>query len=246
MNKRGSHADWAISMGIFLIYLLVLFIIIRPGIEPIHNENTLLDIAESKFNKDVKWVVKMTPLIVEKCLAVGSSETKISVDDEEKSWTITNLIPDKVHKDVQYCVPSGVLTCGGLKVCPEVRDVVFDMYYVPKTERDLDVNPKLKVECSAEAEYCKATLGSSEDFEGIRYVWLSKLIAEGKDEKGYDVIKERWTFPESRDFSIYIDGDQILGGKPYENANIYVREWEDWYVYDDGERKPVKVSINIW
>lgn len=50
MQKKGaSHADWAISLGIFLIYILSLFLIIQPGVEPIYREDTLLGIVEGAF-----------------------------------------------------------------------------------------------------------------------------------------------------------------------------------------------------
>jgi len=43
MNKKGTHVDWVISMGIFTVYIFALFIFLRPGIKPVYRPVTLLD-----------------------------------------------------------------------------------------------------------------------------------------------------------------------------------------------------------
>ena len=51
-KKGGGHVDWIISIGIFLIYLLSMFVLIKPGIIPTHDSDTLLDIIEENVRED--------------------------------------------------------------------------------------------------------------------------------------------------------------------------------------------------
>ncbi|MFH1637687.1 MAG: hypothetical protein ABIB71_04665 [Candidatus Woesearchaeota archaeon] len=65
MEKKGaSHADWAISLGIFLIYILSLFLIIQPGVEPIYREDTLIKIVENAFMGEMNLTMTRTVFIL--------------------------------------------------------------------------------------------------------------------------------------------------------------------------------------
>lgn len=240
MDKRGSHADWAISMGIFLVYLLVLFIIIRPGTEKVYDEKILLDIVEGKFNEEVKWTVKMSPLFVKKCEA-GPRATKIIVKDESENWKFTNVKTDKyacINKQGDFELICAIgENCICADGCPSVKGN-FDLYYIPEGKAERETSPKLKFECLGIEKWCSAEVGSSENLEGINWIWLNEL-----KNMEYDTIKENWNFP--RDFSITIN-DEKIGGEPYENANVFVREWNDFEVNEKGERKEVKISVKVW
>ena len=64
MNKRGdSQVDWAISLGIFLLYLAWFFIFIRPSLvqEQIPN---LVSLVRDNFERDAFWTVERVPIIV--------------------------------------------------------------------------------------------------------------------------------------------------------------------------------------
>src|SRR3989338_2951521 len=64
MKKRGStHADWAISLGIFLVYTLSLFLLIQPGVEPVFRNENLVKIVEDSFVGDTRLVIEKTPII---------------------------------------------------------------------------------------------------------------------------------------------------------------------------------------
>ena len=243
MDKRGSHADWAISMGIFLVYLLVLFIIIRPGIEKVHNEDVLLDIVEEGLSEDVKWVVKMTPVIVSRCNAGIKRTISVKIDDGSNAWEFGAAKTDKIPQFGKFCFSNWELKCGEGECATIKSRTIFDLYYTPKEK---DIEPKLDAWCTQQAteSQCKVELGSTENLEGINWRWLNDLKSE--KEEDYIKIKDEWNFPESKNFAIFVDGDKIIGEEPYENINVFVREWKDWYVYSDGERKETKVNIQVW
>ena len=61
MNKRGaSHTDWAISMAIFIMYILLLIIFLKPGVAPIYKPEGLMQLVEDNFFEETSWVVRET------------------------------------------------------------------------------------------------------------------------------------------------------------------------------------------
>lgn len=64
MKKGATHADWAVSLGIFLIYTLSLFLLIQPGVEPIFRNENLASIVDDFFFKTVSIEVRKIPLVM--------------------------------------------------------------------------------------------------------------------------------------------------------------------------------------
>ena len=66
MNKRGiaEHVDWVIAVAIFFVYLTIILTFFKPGIKPMINPNTLLNIVEDNFKQDVTWTLVKTPIFL--------------------------------------------------------------------------------------------------------------------------------------------------------------------------------------
>jgi hypothetical protein len=65
MNKKGgSQVDWAISLGIFLIYLAWFFIFVRPIGSMESPLGSTLDMVELEVNDKILWTVYQTPVFV--------------------------------------------------------------------------------------------------------------------------------------------------------------------------------------
>jgi len=64
MKKGASHVDWAISMSIFLVYVLLMFIFLKPGSQPTYNENTLLNTVYSGLKDDTTYTVQRGYLMI--------------------------------------------------------------------------------------------------------------------------------------------------------------------------------------
>lgn len=68
MDKKGSeHVDWMVSMGIFLVALITIFLLLKPGLQKERNEDFLLNILEEKFTNDFFWNIKKVPLNIGVC-----------------------------------------------------------------------------------------------------------------------------------------------------------------------------------
>lgn len=77
MKKRGStHADWVVSLGIFLVYTLSLFLLIQPGVEPIFKNENLIKIVENSFVDNTRLVIEKTPIIF-------TPTTQMEIDPDE-------------------------------------------------------------------------------------------------------------------------------------------------------------------
>lgn len=88
MKKRGStHADWVVSLGIFLVYTLSLFLLIQPGVEPIFKNENLIKIVENSFVDNTRLVIEKTPIIF-------TPTTQMEIDPNELySAEISGNIP---------------------------------------------------------------------------------------------------------------------------------------------------------
>ncbi len=64
MKKGATHVDWAISMGIFLVYVMLMLIFLRPASQPTYSGNTLLDTIYSGLKDDTTYTVQRGYLII--------------------------------------------------------------------------------------------------------------------------------------------------------------------------------------
>lgn len=90
MKKGASHVDWAISMGIFLVFLLLTIIFLRPGTEPIYKGDTLLGIVEKGLKDDTYYTIEKQLLNIN---YLGSSDTwKIRIRKASNNGLNSNWI----------------------------------------------------------------------------------------------------------------------------------------------------------
>ena len=87
----------------------------------------------------------------------------------------------------------------------------------------------------------EVSLGVVEDTTGISDELVS--ILSGAD---YDSLRNLWKFPPGKDFVIFINQQEIIGGKPYQRANIYAEQIRDFVVSKDGNLREVVISFRVW
>jgi len=73
MKKGASHVDWAISMSIFLIYVLLMFIFLKPGSQPLYNEDTLLETVYTGLKDDTAFTVQRAYLMITPKIEINPS-----------------------------------------------------------------------------------------------------------------------------------------------------------------------------
>jgi hypothetical protein len=78
-NKRGlgNDIDWILGVGIFLMSLTLIFVIFRPGIKPVTDSETLLNILQAGL-EDLDWEVSKTPIFVYSTKNAGTNPVLLS------------------------------------------------------------------------------------------------------------------------------------------------------------------------
>ena len=181
MNKKGSHVDWAISIGIFLVYLIGLFILLRPGVTPVHKPEGLLNILEDRFNEEVMWEVREIPLFIDICkletTSGGDLACEISVEDENEQFTISNIVCEEGDCLNTENIQGNSIVCEGTNEKPNLgEDSSFRLTYHLEDDADKDATPDLVIGYSnSDPDYCKANFGASTSKFGINREWLKKL-----------------------------------------------------------------------
>ncbi len=153
MNNKGigGHVDWIIGIGLFLIYIALMFAFFKPGVSDVFEHDTLLDIVEEGFRSDVEWNLTKTPLFLE-ALPSYTCETS-------DGWTT----PSGVENSVGYFMLEGFLdqeeeeydaNAGFALELPSRNDM--EVYYVPA---DVDDDPYDHLEDAVEGVLLNAEDG---------------------------------------------------------------------------------------
>lgn len=65
-NKRGvaEGIDWILGVGIFILSITLIFILFKPGVMPIHDKETLLNIVQDGIEDEALWSITEVPIFI--------------------------------------------------------------------------------------------------------------------------------------------------------------------------------------
>jgi hypothetical protein len=241
--KRGAlHVDWVFSIGLFIVYLIILFLLIKPGVKPIYKSENLMYIVEinfedtNDFSEGAYWVVKKMPILIYNCTTKGLQpqvypKVKVTLNG---SWEFNDSSKEfiKEYRTLPSCM-------SGSNVC----DKFWLVYYPIKF-------PLEKYTLNLELTNCYADFGATETNTGIskdRFIDLTK-----KD------LKSNWSYPLNKDFRIYMLDKEDLNynlkdinpdystGQQDEGANVFVKRWRDFILDKNGILKPIIIHLEVW
>lgn len=298
MQKRGfSHIDWIIGSGLFLIGIITILIFLKPGIIPIHNQNTLLDIVEDNFRKEatqpfsktgeiggVYWNLTEIPLYIYEKIEISSECIKVpfEYDLNEGEFDIykisgdtddLNNLPDANKESPIPYSKSGnsiifktTLLTKDVFIIDASKSFIFP-YRTKKSSHenicppDIDpIEPKTIVD-GLEVVNFEVKYGVAEQIKGV-----SKNMLTGEWEQFYPQIKDRWGYPNLKEFSIFTRNtpdpntpdpnagcsseDQFMwcNFEPVKpgDVNVFTRTWSDFILNYNGIKKPVIITIKVW
>ena len=54
-NKKGvgNEIDWIIGIGLFLLSIMAIFVLFKPGVNPVYDYSTLIDIVNENMNNNL-------------------------------------------------------------------------------------------------------------------------------------------------------------------------------------------------
>lgn len=216
MNKKGSHVDWVISMSIFILGVLTIIIFIIPLT------------SKPLYSKEI-----LLPIVEEKFqedyywtvkvvpLFVGSAECKSATISFENNWQ---------------------LPLGGLSVT-EVDPLLNSKieYVLHNTNLEPDPFYAQLTTSSPCGGPDNVYLGAEENKFGLSSVFLARLFAQD-----YNKLKKSWNFPFANDFAIYVNNQKVIGPDPPNNINIFVNQFRDFMIDENGDLQEVLVSLRAW
>tara|TARA_Y100000310_G_scaffold327446_1_gene393833 strand:- start:14270 stop:14983 length:714 start_codon:yes stop_codon:yes gene_type:complete len=236
--KKGlTYVDIAVSVGIFVIYGVFLFIMFKPAIEEEYDDDYLTSIVQGKFMGDVSWEVVRTPIFIQvRGDMVGKNlEFQFPFDWGLSSLYMVDSSGVEVNFDkVGYKM---IIPFGGW-----VDDEELSLFYT--------------------ADYTEHTPGSySGDYDAEEYVDigvgevitgiqkfsgdtgnLSETVA-----KPDDVLKSEWDYPERREFYLEMDSGEIIGiDDAPKDKKVNVLTFSTQFLDEYGETDDVIVTIKTW
>ena len=65
-DKKGlaDAVDWILGVGLFIISITFIFILFRPGVTPVYDSETLLNILQEGFEENLYWDITETPIFI--------------------------------------------------------------------------------------------------------------------------------------------------------------------------------------
>ena len=245
MKKGLSYIDMAISVGIFAIYLIIAFIILKPSIKEENTASLLLPSLKNSFEKSVIWEIEKYPLFL---YATDPNPYEIIVPFNFDSQKIDFVNKDIIVRDFYYqSFPvNGKQAFKILFQEPTPALNNTEPYYILYSD-DFDkshlLNPPAGI--SAPADSYNYTFGVKEEFIGISIQKINNL-------RSISDIKNTFRFPSNNDFSISIyDSNEMQILDFYtliipKDAKVYAIQYTSFILHQNSSRVPVFVQLKIW
>jgi len=254
MNKKGlSYIDWSISIGIFIIFILALFILVVPSLDRRLDENYLVSIAETGLKDNTYYQIYNIPLFIDSLSY--QTEKKIIVDlpiyplFSEYSVVLTKDDFDEVPTEVS----NDKLIFGPLDLQEGVNS--FDVLYL--SEFYLTVEPTGTI---LSCDELSCSFGVEQKLVGFSINKLENLFSDSSQEfssnscneyADYSIFKNKLNYPTQKEISIFIyrefNEDFICAFKdPEPSDSVYALTWKDKLLNFDGSFEEVNVVLNTW
>ncbi|MBI2663440.1 hypothetical protein HYX15_02815 [Candidatus Woesearchaeota archaeon] len=253
--KGASQVDWAISMGLFLIYVLGLIVFLRPGLQPVLENDLLLSVVKNNLEKDVNVKIQKIPLFINisdytKQSPPNSGVYKIEVNDplpfegQESEFAIL----DNENRFVNFDLTGDKKLRFDGEVVTNKMNIFWILFFDNNTYNNQ--NPTQSVSINNEKNF-SYSYGVTEEIRGFSYNNLLNL------EQNISKLKQNWNFPIDKDFSIslinttnsqYNQTNIIFSYNQKESlqqTDVYVKEWKSWIINEKAELYGVILNVRV-
>ncbi len=262
--KKGaaSHVDWAISIGLFVVYILLMIIFLRPGIQPVYSQSSLLSIVDKNLERDVSYNIERTALFIrpnKEYFPTSFPNTyQISIEGtnlpshggQKKNFLLVSNDSTPLPFEIKltgndylrfnYLFNSMSAIYVYLLNCSEID-------YSKNYEISLSEDPnKLFYDPTIEPHNFTYEFGVTEMLTGFSRDKLSRI-------KDYSSLKKGWDFPVDRDFSVVIteinNNQRLLELNNIQlapNINVFANSYRDWVLESNAVLVPVNVTVRVW
>ncbi|MBT4334288.1 hypothetical protein HOD61_00530 [archaeon] len=241
MNKKGlSYVDWAISFGLFVIYLLAIFILIKPDVIDSYDSDFLNSIVQQGLEEDVYIDLTTYPLFID-TVSPGSHISLDLINNFQFLNNTNTVILDNNSNKLNFSRSSTRLNFD-YDFTNGMND--FKIIYSEKLNYS---NHVPFGETSISANY---TIGIAEHRKGVYTTFFNDL----HDIDYYD-LKTKWGYPIQNEFAIeiYNGSDLTIGPElsyeyitPQIDAKVNVLMWSDWRINAHANNELVTMLIKTW
>ncbi|RME55003.1 hypothetical protein D6777_02005 [Candidatus Woesearchaeota archaeon] len=236
MKRGATHVDWAVSMGMFVIYVMSMFIFMQPGAQKVFREDNLINIVENGLLKGndkisaTNFVLEKTPMIItftEKGKQKLGSPVDLILDGTSLPFEATNeddkfyriFFDDKEEAGLSIRIDGTKADTFRINYGGAKEDTVkYVMYYLPGTgftvgEKYVPSANQLNIETDFNVEY-----GTTEKLEGLNVVNFDPNTGICKD--GYEQLKQNLGFPITKEFRVYYVGPAATVSPTYNDGAL--------------------------
>lgn len=234
MNKKGlTQVEMVISFVIFMLFLIFLFVILRPQFQQ-SDKGYLLDSVKENIKEETQGIIILSSL---------------RIDTNNPGCITLNALYDLpvIVKDSQGTqVPAGV-SGDVLKI--QSSDTFFTISYSEGLEEQTTSSGSCQ--SLSENEY---TIGATKSFSFVSLYNVTQLKNEYTN--NYNAVREKVGIPEDNDFGfkiqtsnrVDIEGMEAkregnVGGQVEVYADSFAIEYID---LEDGQNKPGWIVVTIW
>jgi len=275
MQKQGAtHADWAISLGLFLIYILTMFMILQPGIQPVYKETQLLDNMESTITERAPFILTKTPLVIKTQELDSSGIYQIRITSElplEKDGNKAAVFSeDGIYEDnARIDSSTNTLKFEAFINIGINKFWVYEIIVPDKNGDDYNYENYFnsdEKEISNSENNFTFTFGAPEIIKGIDW---TQFISEVRTQEGfscsgpdanedYSILKNILNYPINKEFILQVieypnprysleDMQDICHVEnPFEQTSVFTREWISYKLNKYGDKEPIRMHVKIW
>lgn len=242
MQKRGisHHLDWIIGITLFMFFVVFVIATIKPGVQPLHSKDVLLNIIQDQFEENVTWEIQRVPLNIIAHSCVNSIQLTAPIEFPF-NWNNQNT---KVYNKLNNN-PIGFSISGSTLIVEFVSGNAEQDYFILQSDEE-NFGSGTSIISICIKDDVTSIYGVPETLTGLSQDKIDIL-----KNYNYDQLKIDWKYPITSDFNITINLEghiyEVSSGKaPASNAEVYVKQYTDFILEEDGEKIPAMVTIKAW
>lgn len=224
MKNGFVHIDWVISFGIFVVFLLLLFIWYGPSLTETYDNEYLKAIARQGFERETYVKVIECPIYVEARTTPEDQVFSVKLPSNKNLGETSrlSLLDNNSRQINNKKIDSGFLYFRDLN---HERNMVkkYILYYSEGFNITSDISGLI----GGAGDY-SITLGVCNEYFGFSDLKFDKL-----SELDYEEFKDKLKYPSNRDIAIFIydadEGDDFKElvysynmTQPFENQDVYI------------------------
>ncbi len=256
MKKRGlSYVDWTVSVGLFIIFTVTIFILLGPAFKQDYSHDYLSSIVKDGIKENTSLEIKRFPVFMRSEAPINGGTHQFTIENlpqefegiSDKNILIfdnaNNLITNKDYeassKRVRF---DSTFANMGIYTDSDIGKI-----YLLLAEDEIfeDNTPT-----GSAWPDSNSTFGIFETISGIYLDYFGIFTTNN-----YTITKEILKYPLEKEFSIEIYNETRLNESPIldytqkqptEKDSVNVFLWADWLIYNNAKRTPITVLIKTW